>query len=289
MPVSTRSQVSADRNDRPPPPSSLGQEASSNPVHATAILRNPHHGLKEKMRALTLFYEQHKQHLASSHDPSKRPDALAPAARRPIVELTESNRKKNEENSQVEDEEEEEEEEAEALDLPMKENIIVLPSPSKAAARTNHHVVFPRGGAAKENPRIAVYSCPKKPPPPPPPTTVARKLSMGGLGTQSEGRVTRTKNATATAATANAAMENGEIGGGSSRIMVYVRLRPMSKKEKDGGSRSCVRIVNKKDVYLTEFASETDYLRLKRVRGRHFSFDASFPDSTTQQEVYATT
>lgn len=75
----------------------------------------------------------------------------------------------------------------------------------------------------------------------------------------------------------------GAIG---TRIMVYVRARPLSKKEKEAGSRSCVRIVNKRDVYLTEFALETDYLRLKRVRGRHFAFDASFPDNTSQQEVY---
>jgi kinesin family protein 18/19 len=77
------------------------------------------------------------------------------------------------------------------------------------------------------------------------------------------------------------------VGGGvGTRIMVYVRLRPMSKKEKESGSRSCVRVVNKRDVYLTEFALETDYLRLKRLRGRHFAFDAAFPDSTAQQEVY---
>lgn len=75
----------------------------------------------------------------------------------------------------------------------------------------------------------------------------------------------------------------GAVG---TRIMVYVRARPLSKKEKEAGSRSCVRVVNRRDVYLTEFALETDYLRLKRVRGRHFAFDASFPDNTSQQEVY---
>ncbi|KAA8541150.1 hypothetical protein F0562_025104 [Nyssa sinensis] len=63
----------------------------------------------------------------------------------------------------------------------------------------------------------------------------------------------------------------------------------MAKKEREAGSRCCVRIVNRRDVYLTEFASENDYLRLKRVRGRHFTFDAAFLDSTTQQEVYSTT
>ncbi|KAG0557605.1 hypothetical protein KC19_11G143200 [Ceratodon purpureus] len=82
--------------------------------------------------------------------------------------------------------------------------------------------------------------------------------------------------------------ELGSDSGGAigTRIMVYVRARPLSKKEKEAGSRSCVRIVNRRDIYLTEFASETDYLRLKRVRGRHFAFDASFPDNTSQQEVY---
>ncbi|KAJ7283123.1 hypothetical protein O6H91_Y346200 [Diphasiastrum complanatum] len=74
----------------------------------------------------------------------------------------------------------------------------------------------------------------------------------------------------------------------SGRIMVYVRLRPLSKMEKEAGSRSCIRIVNKRDVYLTEFALETDYLRLKRLRGRHFAFDAAFPENTGQQEVYDT-
>ncbi|CAM6046476.1 unnamed protein product [Sphagnum compactum] len=80
--------------------------------------------------------------------------------------------------------------------------------------------------------------------------------------------------------------EDAAGGGVGTRIMVYVRLRPMSKKEKESGSRSCVRVVNKRDVYLTEFALETDYLRLKRLRGRHFAFDAAFPDNTAQQEVY---
>lgn len=76
---------------------------------------------------------------------------------------------------------------------------------------------------------------------------------------------------------------------GGSRILVFVRLRPMGKKEKEAGSKCCVRIVNKRDVFLTEFGHENDYLRLKRLRGRHFAFDAAFPESTTQQEIYSTT
>ncbi|EFJ38461.1 hypothetical protein SELMODRAFT_402396 [Selaginella moellendorffii] len=72
------------------------------------------------------------------------------------------------------------------------------------------------------------------------------------------------------------------------RIMVYVRLRPLSKKEKDAGARSSVRVADKKDIFLTEMQLETDYLRLKRVRGRHFVFDAVFHENTGQQEVYDT-
>lgn len=132
----------------------------------------------------------------------------------------------------------------------------------------------------KEN--VKAFSCPKKDTN----MSVFRKLSLSALTPPlSELRPMR---------------RESRVGGGNletvkedcagaSRILVFVRLRPMAKKEKEAGSRSCVRIVNKSDVFLTEFASEHDYLRLKRVRGRHFTFDASFQDSTSQQEVYSTT
>ncbi|KAG1346920.1 kinesin-like protein KIN-8A [Cocos nucifera] len=284
MPVSTRSQISvtrdetisADHRSRPPPPSPpSNQEPPLHPAHGSALLRNPHHGLKEKMRALTLFYEQQ---LASSKDQSARSESRVLATHHPSVELIESNRKKREE--EQEGEEKRKKEADGGVDLVMKENI-VMPSQPKA---TRNLVVFPRTDA-KENQevdgydRITAYSCPKKSYAT---TTVARKLSMGGFGAQSEGRFARSK----------AGGELGTISENSqsrSRILVFVRLRPMAKKEKEAGSRCCVKIVNRKEVYLTEFASETDYLRLKRLRGRHFCFDASFPDSTTQQEVYAAT
>jgi kinesin family protein 18/19 len=61
-----------------------------------------------------------------------------------------------------------------------------------------------------------------------------------------------------------------------SLILVFVRLRPLAKKEKEAGLPCCVRILNRQDVYMTEFANKNDYLRLKRLHGRHFTFDASF-------------
>ncbi|CAK8534355.1 unnamed protein product [Lathyrus sativus] len=72
------------------------------------------------------------------------------------------------------------------------------------------------------------------------------------------------------------------------RIMVFVRVRPLAKKEKEAGSRCCVKIVNSSHIYITEFATPNDYLRLKRIRGGHFTFDACFSDSATQHQVYST-
>lgn len=108
-----------------------------------------------------------------------------------------------------------------------------------------------------------------------PPSKVPRKLSMG-LGTRKE----------------NASAQHQEpesSGADRSRILAFVRLRPMMNKEREAGAKCCVRIVNKRDVYLAESSNGNDYLRLKRLRGRHFTFDSSFPDSTSQQEIYSTT
>lgn len=75
-------------------------------------------------------------------------------------------------------------------------------------------------------------------------------------------------------------------GGQADRIGVYVRLRPISNREKDAGGRCCVRAANRKEIYLTEIAMESDYLRLKRLKGRYFAFDAAFSEETGQEEVY---
>ncbi|KAL2338278.1 hypothetical protein Fmac_012724 [Flemingia macrophylla] len=211
MPVSTRSQIFNGENEP---------------------LRNPHHGLKEKLKTLTLLYEQQKQ--AS-------------------LKLQEEK-------------------------CVMRENSMPIPMPIPMPNATlTTTFVLPHPPHAKENAivgaadRILAFSCPRKTAPPPPPpnanvscsAAVARKLSMA----------------------TEAAPPEGKLG---SRIMVFVRLRPMNRKEKEAGSRCCVRVVNRRDVYLTEFANENDYLRLNRLRGRHFTFDAAFPDSATQQEVYST-
>ncbi|RWW76135.1 hypothetical protein BHE74_00015801 [Ensete ventricosum] len=270
MPVSTRSQISIGRNE----PASADHDREGQRARAR-LLRDPHHGLREKMRALTLLYEQHRSQLAS-RTVSEEPRVLA--THHPSVELADPSRRRRQQEQEKHGEQDE-------RDPIQKENA--------------NRGLFPMADAAKENQevwdqnRIAVNSaaCPKKAVATAPGVGRAAttgKLSLRELisdGAQSDGWLGRSK--VAGDQLGAVAAESREAPG--SRILVFVRLRPMAKKEKDAGSRCCVKIVNRKDVYLTEFASETDYLRLKRVRGRHFCFDSSFPDSTPQQEVYATT
>ncbi|KAK7292122.1 hypothetical protein RIF29_07835 [Crotalaria pallida] len=230
------------------------------PVSTRSQFRNPHHGLKEKLKALTLLYEQQKQTSASLRNSYSKPQE----PKRNVVESV------------------------------MRENnntITMLPPHLTNSTVTRTFVLpEPPSDDAKENFAVGVdkivgFSCARKP------STnssmvsnsniVARKLSLGGNG----GMVESEK----VAESVIGEKQGKVVGVGGSRILVFVRVRPMNKKEKEAGSRCCVKIVNRRDVYLSEFANENDYLRLNRIRGRHFTFDASFPDSATQQEVYSTT
>ncbi|XP_057951898.1 kinesin-like protein KIN-8A isoform X2 [Malania oleifera] len=266
MPVSTRSQISGQERNLLDP--EHGNRARTEPeeIHAVVLpVRNPHHRLKEKMKALTLLYEQQKQASMAVKNQSCRPQEESRFSSHPSVDLLGSC-KREEMQPQPNHE--------------TKENTM----PNQTVTRT-FVLPLPPAADAKENvavgpDRIIGFSCPKKPAPS---TMVARRLSMMSLAPQSEFRgCGGAKNVQ------ESETVPGKDGTGS-RILVFVRLRPMAKKEKEAGSRCCVRIVNRRDVYLTELANENDYLRLKRLRGRHFTFDASFPDSTTQQEVYSTT
>ncbi|CAO2176792.1 unnamed protein product [Urochloa humidicola] len=282
MPVATRSRVTAAAGGGGA--QAWGSALAAPPREGAAS--HHHHCLKEKMRALTLQYEQHKQQLAAS----QAGGAAARQHRRSVRSLSAAE-VVNDENAKSAAEEEAEggvvavrHRDAFAL-VPeaavLREN--VAPPQPRAPSKDSHVVVFARPAEPQEKENVVgragnAMSCPIKkalpvlPSIPAPPT---RKLSLGG------------------AAVGGKLKAAGEVGAGTAeaaenRILVFVRLRPMSRKEKEAGSRSCVKIVNKKEVYLTEYASENDYLRLKRLRGRHFCFDSAFPDSTTQAEVYST-
>ncbi|CAO2179288.1 unnamed protein product [Urochloa humidicola] len=297
MPVATRSRVTAAAGG------GCGAQAWGSASAAPALRHDAvapqregsashhHHCLKEKMRALTLQYEQHKQQLAAS----QAGGAAARQHRRSVRSLSAAE-VVNDENAKCPDEMEEEAEggavavrHRDAFALVREAAVLrenVAPPQPRAPSKDSNVVVFARPAEPQEKENVVgragnAMSCPIKkavpalpvlPSIPAPPT---RKLSLGG------------------AAVGGKLKAAGEVGAGTAeaaenRILVFVRLRPMSRKEKEAGSRSCVKIVNKKEVYLTEYASENDYLRLKRLRGRHFCFDSAFPDSTTQAEVYST-
>lgn len=270
MPVSTRSQVvHQGQNATSPEHWTRSKSHVQEKNHANISTRNPHHGLKEKMKALTLLYEQQKQASAALKNQTARLEEQR-FRTHPSVDLHGSCKK--------------EERESKPSNV-MRENTIpnstvtrtyVLPQPPIHDAKENL--------AAGSDRILSFTSCPRKATDS---ARVARKLSMGDLVPQPEQRGTEASNNVQEMEKLETISEKPSIG--RSRILVFVRLRPMAKKEKEAGSRCCVRIVNRRDVYLTEFANENDYLRLKRLRGRHFTFDASFPDTTTQQEVYYTT
>ncbi|KDP20068.1 hypothetical protein JCGZ_05837 [Jatropha curcas] len=275
MPVSTRSQIG--NQDQ--------TGSNSDQTHLSVPLRNPHHGLKEKMKALTLLYEQQKKaSMTISRNPSPKPEEKRYSTH-PSVDLVSSSKKKEKDLKETKDSEQEN---------IMRENTMpTVPTvPTLPNLRSNSTItrtfVLPQPAIhdGKENlvmgpdPVIGFSTCARKASVS---TTVARKLSMGSSVPQTEPRGFLGKENMEKLEEKNIEPSDG------SRILVFVRLRPMFKKERDAGMRCCVKIVNRKDVYLTEFANENDYLRLKRLRGRHFAFDASFPDSTSQQEVYSTT
>ncbi|PAN29827.1 hypothetical protein PAHAL_5G252200 [Panicum hallii] len=281
MPVATRSRVTAACGGGGEGSQAWGS-ASAAPAPRDGVASH-HHGLKEKMRALTLLYEQHKQQVAAS-----QAGGVAARQHRRSIRSLSAAEVVNDENAKNAEEEQGGEvamrhHNAFALvpeAVVLREN--VAPPQPRARSKDSHVVVFARPAEPQEKENVVGHagnamSCPIKkavPALPVLPAPPARKLSLGG-------------------AVGGKLKAAAEIGAGTAeaaenRILVFVRLRPMSRKEKEAGSRSCVKIVNKKEVYLTEYASENDYLRLKRVRGRHFCFDSAFPDSTTQAEIYST-
>lgn len=280
MPVFTRSQIT---DSQPQNDQRIRPRTDQEDTQMARNLRNPHHGLKEKMKALTLLYEQQKQGSAAIKNQSFKPEDSRFSSH-PSVDLVSSGRRAEKDQKQ-----------SKPISHVMRENTIhnstvtrtyVPPPPPSGLDDGKENVAVVAGGD-----RIVGFSYPKRVNAS---STVARKLSMGSSTMpHTEPRATRrtVKENVQDLDTISekAAIKGGSGDDGGSRIFVFVRLRPISRKEREAGARCCVKIVDGRDVYLTEFATENDYLRLKRLRGRHFTFDASFPDTATQHDVYSTT
>ncbi|XP_060204854.1 kinesin-like protein KIN-8A isoform X1 [Lycium barbarum] len=269
MPVFTRSQIidSQGKNEHKTRPRTDQED-----TQMAKNMRNPHHGLKEKMKALTLLYEQQKQGSAALKNQSFKPEDSRFSSH-PSVDLLSSGTRRVEK----------EQKQSKPISNVMRENVTrtyVPPQPSVAEDGKENVAV-----AAARGDKIVGFSYPKRANAS---STVARKLSMGSTAMpHTEPRGARRTVKENVQQELDTISEKANDGG--SRILVFVRLRPMSRKEREGGARCCVKIVDGRDVYLTEFATENDYLRLKRLRGRHFTFDASFPDTANQHDVYSTT
>ncbi|KAJ8553772.1 hypothetical protein K7X08_024450 [Anisodus acutangulus] len=270
MPVFTRSQIidSQTQNDKKTRPRTDQED-----TQMAKNMRNPHHGLKEKMKALTLLYEQQKQGSVALKNQSFKPEDSR-FSTHPSVDLLSSGTRRVEK----------EQKQSKAISHVMRENVTrnyVPPPPSVVEDGKENVAVAAVGGE-----KIVGFSYPKRANAS---SNVARKLSMGSSAMpNTEPRAIR-KTAKENVQELDTISEKVSKDDGGSRILVFVRLRPISRKEREGGARCCVKIVDGRDVYLTEFATENDYLRLKRLRGRHFTFDASFPDTATQHDVYSTT
>ncbi|KAL4559376.1 hypothetical protein LXL04_031514 [Taraxacum kok-saghyz] len=289
MPVSTRSHVKVIQ-DR--------SEEENNHMQNHHQLRNPHHGLKEKMKALTQLYEQQKQSSIALRNTSPKPDANRFSTHPSVDLLAGTGSCKKESDNQKKSRTIETHvmrENSMPISSTFTKNYVLprQPPPMDDDAKENIAVAVGGGAGAGNGEKIVGFTFPPKRGVMS--TTVARKLSMGTshVAPDPKGKIPGGCATTGGGGGEEAVATESEgvtvkLGNVGSRILVFVRVRPLSKKEKEAGSRSCVRIVNQKEIYLTEFANENDYLRLKRLRGRHFTFDASFPDSSSQVEVYST-
>ncbi|KNA17946.1 hypothetical protein SOVF_075270 [Spinacia oleracea] len=303
MPVSTRSRIFNREEENGGSTTTIITEQTENSKMAHT-LRNPHHGLKEKLKSLTLLYEQQKSASIGTKNINFKPqDQKLP----PVPALDRNGSMKIEDIDSRKhkflpippqnrpDSAKKEETETITAQIPpvtterspvMKENSI--PNATVTKTYVLPQPLNPTSDDAKENKvaangdRIVGFTCPRKAPVS---STVARKLS---LGSQMETR--RDRKLSLGQEMDPLFQKQSSSSSRNSRILVFVRLRPMMKKEREAGCRSCIRVVNRSDVYLTEFASDSnDYLRLNRLRGRHFSFDAAFHETASQLDVYSTT
>lgn len=291
MPVSTRSKIlSSPKAGRSPGKSNKEDDCHGDSSVATRTRlspypRNPHHNLKEKLKILTQIHAQietngHQQTHAPQVSKSTRP------ARRVTHDHPGHKLAANEENMPRCTKKNAENQTHIAVSKPPRVSVTnnrVKETEAKAVVLADEYTSSSNlcnsrlsfnlpEGFALPNPGAGIAERP---------STVARSFSI--VDGQREVKTVPMKGKQEIDLSAPV-FEDGRV----ERIMVYVRVRPLSKKEIEAGARSCVRVVNNTDLYLTEFATETDYLRLKRLRGRHYAFDAVFPDSAEQEDVYMT-
>eukprot|EP01135_Chromosphaera_perkinsii_P003642 Nk52_evm21s250 gene=Nk52_evmTU21s250 len=77
---------------------------------------------------------------------------------------------------------------------------------------------------------------------------------------------------------------------GESKLMVAVRIRPLSTAEKMAGAENIAEVLDKKVVVLKDPIDESDdILRANRSREKRYAFDVVFEDDAPQNDVYMKT
>ena len=81
----------------------------------------------------------------------------------------------------------------------------------------------------------------------------------------------------------------GGSGGGRGRMVVGVRLRPLSSKENKRGSHACLAVKEGGQVFATDPDDKMgglDYLRLDKNKDKAYQFDYAFGPEQSTEEVY---
>ncbi|KAJ0408520.1 hypothetical protein P43SY_006450 [Pythium insidiosum] len=75
----------------------------------------------------------------------------------------------------------------------------------------------------------------------------------------------------------------------ASGMLVAVRLRPMTDREKREGHRSCCRVVGDQVVVIEKFGAAHHHLRSQQSSMKEYAYDIAFSPDATQDEVYTKT
>jgi kinesin family protein 18/19 len=74
---------------------------------------------------------------------------------------------------------------------------------------------------------------------------------------------------------------------GQANILVAVRTRPISSREKAAGAQEAIKVLDGKVVVLLDSESSPgDFLRKSRSRERRYAFDHAFDENCVQRHVY---
>ena len=70
------------------------------------------------------------------------------------------------------------------------------------------------------------------------------------------------------------------------RVVVAVRIRPLSQSEENAGARACVDTLGPKNIVIRKAGKPGAALKSQQEQRNEYAFDEAFGASATQDEVY---